>query len=70
MKKTIAIISEEFEHENTGETVEGITIMVDGILKEFIDVIKNKNSEYRSNTDLIEDALMKGLQKITEENSE
>ena len=43
MKKTITIISEEFENEKTGEKVEGVTIMVDGILKEFMDIIKAKN---------------------------
>ena len=34
MKKTISMISEEFENEQTGEKVEGIKIMIDGILKE------------------------------------
>ena len=28
MKKTISIMTEEFENEKTGERVEGITIMV------------------------------------------
>lgn len=40
MKKTISIMTEEFENEQTGEKVEGITIIVDGILKEFFDIIK------------------------------
>lgn len=40
MKKTISLMTEEFENEQTGEKVEGITIIVDGILKEFFDIIK------------------------------
>ncbi|MEY8268801.1 hypothetical protein AALA79_20875 [Lachnospiraceae bacterium 64-25] len=40
MKKTISIMTEEFENEKTGERVEGITIMVDGIFKEILDIIK------------------------------
>lgn len=38
MTKTISIISEEFENEKTGEKVEGITIIVDGVFKEFLDI--------------------------------
>ncbi len=29
MKKTITMMSEEFENESTGEKVEGITVIVD-----------------------------------------
>ena len=64
MKKTITIISEEFENEKTGEKVEGVTIMVDGILKEFMDIIKAKNPQYESNVSVIQDALMQGLEVI------
>ena len=39
MKKTISIMTEEFENEKTGERVEGITIMVDGAIKELFDII-------------------------------
>lgn len=64
MKKTITIISEEFENEKTGEKVEGVTIMVDGILKEFMDIIKAQNPQYESNVSVIQDALMQGLEVI------
>ena len=42
-KKTISIMTESFENEKTGETVEGITIMIDGILKNLFDVLKLRN---------------------------
>lgn len=64
MKKTISIMSEEFENSNTGERVEGVTIMVDGILKEFLEIIKIRNPQYDSNVSIIQDALMKGLESI------
>ena len=64
MKKTISIMSEEFENSNTGERVEGVTIMVDGILKEFLEIIKIRNPQYESNVSIIQDALMKGLESI------
>ena len=59
-KKTITIISEEFENEKTGELVEGVTIIVDGMLKEFLNIIKLEKPEYETNTSIIHDALMRG----------
>lgn len=35
-------MTEEFENEKTGERVEGIIIMMDGIIKEFFDIIKRE----------------------------
>lgn len=64
MKKTISIMSEEFENEQTGERVEGITIMIDGILKEFLDIIRLQNPHYKDNISIIQSALMKGLESI------
>ena len=57
-------MTEEFENEKTGEKVEGVTIMVDGVLKEFINIIQSKDSKYRSSVDVIQDALMKGLEEM------
>ena len=64
MKKTISIITEEFENEKTGERVEGITIMVDGAIKELFDKIKREKKEYSNNVSIVQDALMKGLEEI------
>ena len=64
MNKKITIMSEEFENEQTGERVEGITIVVDGMLKQFLEVIKAKESKYENNLGIIQDALMKGLEMV------
>jgi hypothetical protein len=64
MKKTISIMTEEFENEKTGERVEGITIMVDGVIKELFDIIKREKKEYSNNVSIVQDALMKGLEEI------
>lgn len=64
MKKKITIMSEEFETEQTGEKIEGITIFVDGILQQFLEVIKAKDSKYENNLSIIQDALLKGLEIV------
>ena len=62
--KKISIMTEEFENEKTGKRVEGITIMVDGALKDFFDIIKREKSEYTNNVSIVQDALMRGLDQI------
>lgn len=57
-------MTEEFENEKTGERVEGITIMVDGAIKELFDIIKREKKEYSNNVSIVQDALMKGLEEI------
>lgn len=58
MKKTLSIMSEEFENEKTGEKIEGITIMVDGVFKDFLEIIRIQKPEYKNNTSLLQDALI------------
>ncbi len=60
-------MTEEFENEQTGERIEGITIMVDGILKEFMDILKENNPRYNNNVSIVQDALMKGLEVMRNE---
>ena len=57
-------MTEEFENEKTGERVEGITIMVDGAIKELFEIIKREKVEYESNVSIVQDALMRGLEQI------
>lgn len=42
----ISILSEKFENENTGEFVEGITIMIDGKLKSMLKNTTNLNETF------------------------
>ena len=39
---TVTMLNEEFENDQTGEKVEGITIIVDGQFKQVLDIIKAK----------------------------
>ena len=67
MANKITLMSEEFEIEQTGEKVEGITVIIDGVLQKFIEVIKDKEPNYKNNLSVIQDALMKGLEIIKNE---
>ena len=67
MSNKITMMSEKFENEETGQNVEGITIMIDGMLKQFLEIIRAKNPEYENNLSIIQDALIKGLERIKNE---
>lgn len=44
---TVTILNEEFENDKTGEKVQGITIIVDGKLKEVLDLLMKNNPDYK-----------------------
>ena len=67
MNKKITMMSEEFENEQTGQKVEGITIIIDGMLKQFLEIIKEKGPNYESNIEVMQSAIMKGLEMIKDE---
>lgn len=69
-KNTVTMLSEEFENDKTGEKVEGITIIVDGKLKEVLDLIKIRNKNYNNYTEILRDALFDGINNLTNKSKE
>lgn len=63
MKQTVSIMTEVFKNEKTGENVEGITIMVDGVLKQMFDILKER-CNYKDSASIVQDALFKGLEEM------
>ena len=52
---TVTILNEEFENDKTGEKVQGITIIVDGKLKEVLDLLMKNNPDYKNYTEIVRD---------------
>lgn len=53
---TVTILNEEFENDKTGEKVQGITIIVEGKLKEVLDLLMKNNPNYKNYTEIVRDA--------------
>ncbi|MEC1472557.1 hypothetical protein P9D31_09460 [Bacillus haynesii] len=62
---TVTMLNEEFENDQTGEKVEGITIIVDGQFKQVLDIIKAKSDSYENYTEIIRDALFEDVNSMT-----
>ncbi len=62
---TVTMLNEEFENDQTGEKVEGITIIVDGQFKQVLDIIKAKSDSYENYTEIIRDAVFEGVNSMT-----
>lgn len=53
---------------NDGETVPGITLVVDGPVKTVLDyILMEKGDEFKNHTEIVHNALMDGLKRITDE---
>ena len=64
---TVTILNEEFENDKTGEKVQGITIIVDGKLKEVVDLLMKNNPGYKNYTEIVRDAFFNGINSMIEE---
>ena len=65
MDNKITMMRETFTNDKTGEDVDGITIIIDGVLKQVLDkIISENNDKYTDYTTLLQDALMKGINDI------
>lgn len=63
-KNTVTILNEEFENDKTGEKVQGITIIMDGKLKEVVDLLMYDNPNYNNYTEIVRDALFTGINSM------
>ncbi len=64
---TVTILNEEFENDKTGEKVQGITIIVDGKLKEVLDLLMKNNPNYKNYTEIVRDAFFNGINSMIRE---
>ncbi|TWL38645.1 hypothetical protein P5637_09755 [Bacillus paralicheniformis] len=62
---TVTMLNEEFVNYQTGEKVEGITIIIDGQFKQVLDIIKAKSDSYENYTEIIRDAVFEGVNSMT-----
>ena len=62
-ENVVTILNEEFENDKTGEKVQGLTIIVDGKLKQVMDIIIEKDENYNNYTDIVRDSLFNGINK-------
>ncbi len=60
----ITLLTEEFINDKTNEKVEGVTIIIDGKLKEVIDLLMLKNPKYNNYTEVVRDCIFEGLEKL------
>lgn len=61
MDNKMRIMSEEFENTNTGEKVTGITVMIDGKLKQVFDVMIKKSGGEKSYLEMLQEVLVIGI---------
>ena len=64
---TVTILNEEFENDKTGEKVQGITIIVEGKLKEVLDLLMKNNPDYKNYTEIVRDDFFNGINSMIRE---
>lgn len=65
MENKITMMKESFTNDKTGVNVDGITIIVDGVLKQVLDkIIQDNKEKYPDYITLFQDVLMHGINDI------
>lgn len=59
--KKLVLFTEEYENEKTGEKVAGVTVLIDGMFKQTLDIIMQKEGNYHHYTEIIRDLLFAGV---------
>ncbi|MDM5340497.1 hypothetical protein QUF84_25225 [Fictibacillus enclensis] len=62
--ETFTIMKDTFGKKGSEEQVEGLTLIVDGKLKEVFDAIIDKSDEYDNYTDVLSSVIMHGVNEI------
>lgn len=61
MDNKMRIMAEEFENTDTGEKVTGITVMIDGKLKQVFDAMIKKSGGDKSYLEMLQEVLVMGI---------
>ena len=59
----LTILNEKFKKENSTQEVEGLTVLVDGLIQQVFDNIKNIR-EYESYNEVLRDVIFEGINSI------
>lgn len=61
MDNKMRIMAEDFENTDTGEKVTGITVMIDGKLKQVFDAMIKKSDGEKSYLEMLQEVLVMGI---------
>lgn len=66
MENKIRIVQEEFVNEKSGEKVTGLTLMVDGKIKQIFDIMIQKYGVAKTYTDIMYEIIVSGVDTMIE----
>jgi len=67
MDNFMTIYTDEYENEQNGNKVTGVTIIVDGKIKQVIDALIDKRGKNENYTQLIQESLVIGINEMINE---
>lgn len=63
MSDKITILKDSYEHSETGEEVDGLTLIVEGKVKDVFETLM-KNNQYNDYTEVMRDIVINGINKM------
>lgn len=66
-KETFTIIKDTFGKQGSNQEVEGLTLIIDGKLKEVFDTILCKTDRFEDYTSIMSEVVLNGINKIIDD---
>lgn len=67
MSDNLVIMNEKFKKEDSEQEVDGLTVIVEGVIKQVFDKIKDLKG-YNEYNDVLRDVIVEGINKIINDN--
>lgn len=64
---SFTIMKDTFGKEGSDDKVEGLTVIIDGTIKDIFDKIIRESDRYSNYTDLLSMVILKGINEVIEE---
>ncbi len=64
VENKLTLVSEKYNNAETGQEIDGITVMIEGKIKEIFDLIIDISDDYTNYSQVLKDSLFMGLSQM------
>lgn len=64
MADQLTILTDDYTNKETGEEMEGLTVLMEGKVKELFDKILEDSNQYNDHTEIMRDVVIHGINEV------
>ena len=64
MSDQLTILTDDYTNKETGDEIEGITVLMEGKMKELFDKILSESNQYKDYSEVMRDVVIYGVNEV------